>query len=267
MGILGACAALSSVFGAPLAADVQVQFGWRMAVLGFGAVAVVGALIFAPLYRAASRPAPPASPDAPGKAAPRGSAFTHPLVWVVAVLCGLAGVTSLATVYELPGAAKELFPEQLSGAKLVSAGFLVAVFINLLFGFLMDRFHKWRVMAFLVVILIVGSLLMVSSNAMLFAIGGVVVVAVGHAAIQQSYSIAAEVFHGKETGNVMGIVSFMSGGVNFVVPWALGILRDKTGGFNAGWYTLAGISTVTLIMVIMLWRRNTLVSRTPATPA
>ena len=265
MGILGAVASLSAVVCAPFATELEKALGWRLAVLGFSGLAIVGVLIFASMYRNTNHPLPPKPAGGGGDdttPAPRGGAFTSPLVWAVAVLCGFAGVTSLTTGYEIPGAVKELFPGRISPAFLISGGFFVAIFLNLLFGFLMDRFHKWRVMTVLAVILIFGSLIMVSSNLIVFGTGAIIVIAVGLVAIQQSYSIAAEVFQGKETGNVMGIVSFMTGVVNFLVPWALGKLRDATHGFNVGWLLLASISCVTLTLVMILWRKSALVDKT-----
>jgi nitrate/nitrite transporter NarK len=87
------------------------------------------------------------------------------------------------------------------------------------------------------------------------------VLALGHAAIQQSYALAADVLRGRETGNVMGIVGGVAGVVNYLTPQALGILRDRSGGFDAGWYMLAGISGITFLLVILLRRQSSLLSR------
>ncbi len=254
MGVLGAMSALASVLGAPFGSAIGRDFGWRNGVLAFAGIAILGAIAFVLLYRSGGRGA------YGGGAARSGGAFRSPLVWAVAVLSGLSGVTSLTTNFFLPSAARGVFGfSAVSAAYMISTGFLVAIFVNLLFGFLMDRFNKWKVMAFLAVLLIAGSLLMTSREVMLFRIGATVVLALGHAAIQQSYSIAAEVLHGRETGNVMGIVSGVAGVVNYLTPQALGILRDRSGGFDDGWYTLAGLSALTLILVVVLWRRSALV--------
>lgn len=257
MGVLGAMSALASVLGAPFGSAIGRDFGWRNGVLAFAGIAILGAIAFTLLYRSGGRG------SYGGGAARSGGAFRSPLVWAVAVLSGLSGVTSLTTNFFLPSAARGVFGfTPVAAAYMISAGFLVAIFVNLLFGFLMDRFNKWKVMAFLAVLLIAGSLLMTSREVMLFRVGATVVLALGHAAIQQSYSIAAEVLHGRETGNVMGIVSGVAGIVNYLTPQALGILRDRSGGFDDGWYTLAGISAVTLILVVVLWRRSALVRQT-----
>lgn len=259
MGILGAMSALATVLGAPFGSAIGRDFGWRNGILAFGGIAILGAILFVVLYRSVQHDWPKSTHSADG---PSANAFRSPLVWQVAVLSGLSGVTSLTTNFFLPSAARGVFGlTAVSAAYMISTGFLVAIFVNLLFGFLMDRFNKWKVMGSLTVALIAGSLLMTSRDVMLFRIGSTVVLALGHAAIQQSYSIAAEVLHGRETGNVMGIVSGVAGVVNYLTPQALGILRDRSGGFDAGWYTLAGLSTLTLILVLALWRRSALVRR------
>jgi predicted MFS family arabinose efflux permease len=261
MGILGAMSALASVLGAPFGSAIGRDFGWRNGVLAFAGIAIVGAIVFTPLYRSVQHQS---SATSKSKGTPTSSAgaFSSPLVWAVAVLSGLSGVTSLTTNFFLPSAARGVFHlDQVSAAYMISTGFMVAIFVNLLFGFLMDRFHKWSVMTLLSVLLIAGSLMMTSREILIFRIGATLVLALGHAAIQQSYSIASEVLHGRETGNVMGIVSGVAGIVNYLTPQALGILRDRSGGFDAGWYTLAALSTVTLVLVLALWRRSALVQR------
>jgi hypothetical protein len=36
----------------------------------------------------------------------------------------------------------------------------------------------------------------------------------------------------------------------------LGVLRDRTNGFSAGWYMMAGIALVTLIELLLLKRHS-----------
>jgi hypothetical protein len=104
-------------------------------------------------------------------------------------------------------------------------------------------------------LLVAGSLLMVSKDLATFRCGAIVVLALGHAAIQQSYALAADVLRGRDTGNVMGIVGGVAGVVNYLTPQALGLLRDHFGGFDSGWYTLAAISGLTFLLVMVLGPR------------
>ena len=55
MGVLGATSALASVVGAPLGGVLVGEFGWRIAILGYAAMAVLGAAVFWLFYRADGR--------------------------------------------------------------------------------------------------------------------------------------------------------------------------------------------------------------------
>ena len=59
----------------------------------------------------------------------------------------------------------------------------------------------------------------------------------------------------------MGIVGGVAGIVNYLTPQGLGILRDRSGGFDAGWYTLAAISGITFLLVLVLRRQSILQAR------
>jgi cyanate permease len=225
----------------------------------YAGAAVVGAVVFASVYRADSSDA---GEKAKAQTPSTKSPFRSFVVWGVALLSGFSGVTSLTTNTFLPSAVNSVFQlDAVGAASMISTGFAWASVLNLTFGFLMDRFNRSIVMGGVALLLMTGSLLMLSRDLSSFRVGAVMVLALGHAAIQQSYALAADVLRGRETGNVMGIVGGVAGIVNYLTPQALGILRDRSGGFDAGWYMLAGISGITLLLVILLRRQSSLLSR------
>jgi nitrate/nitrite transporter NarK len=120
------------------------------------------------------------------------------------------------------------------------------------FGYLMDRFNKWNVMALMMLILIPASLCMTIRNLPLFWAASAVVLSVGLSAAQQCFSLAAELVTGREMGNVMGVVSLGPGIFGFIGPQMLGWLRDWTGSFTAGWCFLAIVAAVSLMIIIYL---------------
>ncbi|HTC36128.1 MAG TPA: MFS transporter [Bryobacteraceae bacterium] len=251
MGILGAISAFASVIGAPLGGVIGRDFGWRNGILAYAGVALAGALVFTVFYRNNSGVSPARSVH-PGITA--SSAFRSPLVWLLAVLSGLAGMGSLSANFFVPSAAQALFHlDQVGASYLISTGFTLAIFVNLLFGFLMDRFNRWKVMASLASLGILGGIAMTSHDLALFRVGAALVLALGHAGIQQSYTLAADVLRGRETGNVMGVVSMVAGVFSYLGPQMLGLLRDWSGGFVAGWYFIIGAAAVTLVLVLALW--------------
>jgi predicted MFS family arabinose efflux permease len=255
MGILGAVSALASVIGAPLGGIIGRDFGWRNGILAYAGVALAGALVFGIFYRSnpetgAARPMHASSVSS--------SAFRSPLVWALAVLSGLAGMGSLSANFFVPSAAQALFHlDQVGASFLIGTGFTLAIFVNLLFGFLMDRFHRWKVMAALAALGMLGGIAMISHDLGVFRVGAALVLALGHAGIQQSYTLAADVLQGRETGNVMGVVSMVAGVFSYLGPQMLGLLRDWSGGFVAGWYFIIGAAAVTLWLVLALWRFST----------
>lgn len=258
MGVLGAISALGSVIGAPMGSLVARDFGWRNGVLTYAGVAAIGGIVFVSWYRTREA-ADGAEPKSPANSA--SAPFRNPVVWAVALLSGLAGVTSLATNTFLPSALKALFHlDAVAAASVISTGFAWAIVLNLSFGFLMDRMNRSVVMGAVALLLMLGSLLMVSRDLIWFRAGAIGVLALGHAAIQQSYAVAADVLRGRQIGNVMGIVGGVAGIVNYLTPQALGILRDRSGGFDAGWLLLAAISGMTFLLVILLRRHSNILA-------
>ena len=51
MGILGASSALASVIGAPFGSKIGEALGWRLGILAFGVISILGAVVFVVFYR------------------------------------------------------------------------------------------------------------------------------------------------------------------------------------------------------------------------
>lgn len=54
----------------------------------------------------------------------------------------------------------------------------------------------------------------------------------------------------------MGVLSLGAGICGYVGPQMLGLLREWTKGFAAGWYMMAGIALLTLILLLLLKRHS-----------
>lgn len=254
MGVLGATASLATVVGAPFVGSIAEILGWRNGMLGFAGAAVLGATIVAIFYSGGSNK----SSDNPSHAAEipsenSGNAFRTPTVWALALLLGLIGLPSFSVTFFVPSAAESAFGiSTVSSSLIISSGYLVAIFVNLGVGYLMDRFSKWRVMSVLMTMMVLASLGMTAHSFPLFRICTVMLLAFGFAATNQGYGLAADVLRGRESGNVMGLVSLGAGIFGYIGPQVLGSLRDWTGGFNIGWYVIAGICIATLTELYLL---------------
>ncbi len=256
MGFLGSVASLATVVGAPFGSKIGADFGWRSGMTAYAVAAILGALAIAAFYRQQSGSRGQASVHPTHSSPDSGrSAFHSPVVWALAVLVGLVGMASYSVTYFVPAAATTIFKMDAMGAALViSTGYICAIFLHLLAGYLMDHCNKWIVLSSLLAILIPASLAMTSENELIFRIATAVVLAGGFAATNQVYGLAASVLRGRETGNVMGVLSLGAGICGYVGPQMLGVLREWTHGYSAGWYLMAGVVSLTLVELLILMR-------------
>jgi predicted MFS family arabinose efflux permease len=253
MGILGAMSSLASVIGAPFGAAIGAAFGWRNGILAFAGMALLGAIVFWSFYRSPGTAAIPTAAHGLAQR-PDASAFANPLVWSM-VLLGLVNMAGFSATFFVPAAAKTTFNLGPSvTAYIISAAYVTAIFANLLCGYLADRLNRWGVMIGVMVLLIPACFAMMTPNLLVFRVATALVISLGLCATNQIFAIASEVMPGREMGPVMGIVSLGGGIFGYVGPQMLGILRDRTGSFTAGWYFVAFGALIGLVVILILKR-------------
>jgi len=253
MGILGSLSSLASVVGAPFGSRIEQVFGWRGAIAAFGGMALLGLIVFAVFYRRGSEaPAPTRGPAGSTGSRP---AHQEPLVWILAGTLGLLNIGGFTMTFFVPAVAQSVFHlRAMDGALIISTAYITAMFANLLCGFLADRVNRWAVMIGIAALLIPSSLAMLSTNLLVFRIGVAMLVALGLSATNQGYAITGAVLEGRETGPAMGIVSLGAGVYAYVGPQAIGILRDATGAFTAGFVAMSVAAMIALAALIAMQR-------------
>ena len=256
MGVLGATSAMASVVGAPLGGALVGELGWRTAILGYAAMAVLGAAVFFLFYRATAEPdsaKPPAAVPADG--ARYTSAFRTPVVWLLALVVGLGGFGQFTVTYFVPSVADSVYGLNAAAAGvIISTGYIAAIVLNLLIGILADRMNKLVMLGGMVAVLAVASASLAVEHELLFRVATAVVIGVGFSAANQLYGLAGSLMPRRETGNAMGIVSLGAGLFGYFGPQMLGILRDTTGSFAAGFYMVAVADLLTLGLIVLLYR-------------
>jgi nitrate/nitrite transporter NarK len=251
MGILGAMASLASVIGAPFATWIAEPYGWRGGILGFAVMAIIGAVFFWTRYGPARRNEN-ANFHGHSPAAPSKSAFGRPLVWSM-VLLGLINMGGFSATFFVPSAVRTTFQlGAVESAYVISTSYIVAIFVNLLFGYLCDKYDRWDMMIALAVLLVPACFAMMTPNLLVFRIATALVISLGLCATNQIFALAGEVVDKRELGPVMGVVGLGGGLFGYVGPQVLGMLRDRTGGFVAGWYFVAGGVVLALIEILSL---------------
>jgi predicted MFS family arabinose efflux permease len=252
MGILGALASLASVIGAPFGTLIAEPYGWRGGIIGFAVMALLGAAVFWIVYQPVVVVASPI--QAHGVSAPSASAFRSPVVWSM-VLLGLINMGGFSATFFVPSAVKTTFHlSAIESAYLISTSYVVAIFVNVLFGYLCDKFDRWDMMIGLAVLLLPACFAMMTPNLLVFRVATALVISLGLCATNQIFALASEVVGRSEAGPVMGVVGLGGGLFGYIGPQVLGLLRDRTGGFTAGWYFVAIGVILSLIEIVFLRR-------------
>jgi len=254
MGVVGATSSLASVIGAPLGGTLVREFTWRDAIVGYAAMAAFGAVLFWLFYRPAadadSLRSNPRESDAAG-----GSALVSPIVWTLALIVGLGGFGQFTVTYFVPSVADALYGLDAAAAGvIISTGYLTAIAVNLVVGWLADRFNKVIVLGGVFVLLSIASASLTIENLLTFRVATATVIGLGFTAANQLYALAGSVMPRREAGNAMGVVSLGAGLFGFLGPQLLGILRDWTGSFAAGFYMVATADLLTLGLIVLLFR-------------
>ncbi len=254
MGILGAMSSLASVIGAPFGTSIGVAFGWRNGILAFAGMALLGSIVFGIFYRLPEAVGQHSDRDQGTVHPLRGSAFSSPLVWSM-VLLGLTNMGGFSANFFVPSAVRTTFHlGPTAAAYIISASYVTAIFANVFCGYLADRLNRWSVVIAIMLLLIPASFAMMTPDLFVFRIATALVISLGLCVTNQIFAIASEVVPGREIGPVMGIVSLGGGIFGYVGPQMLGILRDRTGSFTAGWYFVAIGALIALFVILILKR-------------
>jgi len=224
--------------------------------IGFACVACVAAICFQFLYhRTVDEPSTPlhGATGSAGKLAQK-SPFGMPRAWGLACVVGMLGLPAFAITFFAPSAGKTLFHlDGVTTGLMLSVGYVCAVIANLIGGYLMDRFDKMLVLFFIEVLMIPAALVMNLHSLLAFYISAALIISLSFTATNLGYGLCGEL-RGSQTANVVGMVSLGAGFFGYVGPQVLGVLRDVSGSFTAGWYFIAFISAATAIGALLLRR-------------
>jgi nitrate/nitrite transporter NarK len=174
---------------------------------------------------------------------------------MLAFIVGLGGFGQFTVTYFVPSVADALYGLDAAAAGvIISTGYLTAIAVNLGVGILADRFNKLVVLGGVFILLAVASSAMAIENLAIFRTATAAVIGFGFTAANQLYGLAGSVMPRGEAGHAMGVVSLGAGLFGYFGPQMLGILRDRTGSFAAGFYMVAIADVITLGLIVLLYR-------------
>jgi nitrate/nitrite transporter NarK len=167
----------------------------------------------------------------------------------------MGGFGQFTVTYFVPSVANALYGlDARSAGFIISTGYVTAIVVNLIVGTLVDRFNKLIVLGVVFVLLATASSLLAVENLVMFRVSTAAVIGLGFSAANQLYGLAGTVIPRGEVGNAMGVVSLGAGLFGYFGPQMLGILRDSTGSFAAGFYMVAIADVITVGLILLLYR-------------
>ncbi len=154
------------------------------------------------------------------------------------VLLGLINMGGFSATFFVPSAVRTTFQlGAMESAYVISTSYIVAIFANLLFGYLCDKFDRWNMMIGLAVLLIPSCFAMMTPNLLVFRVATALVISLGLCATNQIFATGRGGGGQKRDWDRSWAWSDSAAGLfGYVGPQVLGMLRDRTGGFTAGWY-------------------------------
>ena len=250
LGIAFAGTGVGSLVFVPLANWLIAQFDWRGAYLALAAVCL---FMLLPLMTLGLR-RPPSSashPESAAKATPWRALLRMPAFWAL-MLVGLTALGPLRalTVHQVALMESAGVARSLAAAVVGLAGLLAGIgFVAM--GWFSDRYGRAAAFS-------VGAAGLLGAVALLWALpaGADVGILIAYAVLyalgestrsSQSTALASDVFHRQGLGRINGLVGGAFGIGAALGPWAVGRIRDESGGYEGGLLLVAGMVVLSLL--------------------
>jgi MFS family permease len=194
----------------------------------------------------------------PVRAVMRSPAF---MLLSLAFILNSFGTTAIV-VHQIP------YLERSIGLSKAVAGSTVALFTltsivgRLGFGFLADRYSKLRMMALSMGLVVVGLAVLALADNLWQAMFAIVLIAPGFGGtIPVRPAILADYFGTKSFGTLNGIMSLAQTTGGAVGPWIVGVIVDRTGTYDLGWWISAGVTALAIPAVLAAGPPHELLAR------
>ncbi|MCC7461980.1 MAG: MFS transporter [Gammaproteobacteria bacterium] len=246
--VLGVNVAISMVFtivAQNLGAQVGESAGWQAAMTWFAGVIALAAVVFLLGSRPTDTAVQPERPGAPAGMPGGRSAFRMPSMWLLCLLVICACEEGLVDTLAVVQMREQWNTGAVAFARIISLGMMLAIFVNLAGGWLGDRLGHWNLLiASGVLNTLVGVCLLAGQGGSvpIYVTGLLIAKALQLSTALFVNAMAPRLLGGREVGPIVAIVALGGGVGQYVGPQVLGVLRDVTGAYTAGWVfiTLSG---------------------------
>ncbi len=227
------------------------HFTWRVPFVVFGATGILSALTYLWLGSSLTD----GTPRQPLKIAEAVQLFAHPFMWV----CGMLQYIRLGIIQGISFWLPSLLMDE-KGVALGAAGLILAlrsILIapsTMLGGYLSDRFRQpTAIMAISLIVLAITTSAFVSLPAGSLLIALIMLNAIFvQFYFGPTFALPIERYGTRMMGTLSGFGNLFANLGAFCVTYLLGALKDRTGYFGAGFYTLTVTCVIGLALTLVL---------------
>lgn len=242
LGVNIAVSMVGTIIAQNIGAYMSETSGWQVSIQFYAIIVAVSVVIFIVFYRGAGaksgeilqeRKAP-----TPAGAEKLKSVYAMPSVWLLCLLVIFACEEGLVDIFASVQMKEVWGTGALAFSKITSIGIFIAIFTNLGAGWCGDRFGRWN-MLILTGILnsLIGICLFVgqSGHKGIYIAGLLIAKALQMTTTLFVNSMAPGFLKGRDVGPIIAIIMLGGGLGQYLGPQVIGILKDVTGGYSAGW--------------------------------
>ena len=237
-----------------IGAKMSLSYGWQTAIQFFAAIVAAAVVIFFIFYRGNAAAQEETLKGNKTAVDPNAkSVYAMPSVWLLCLLVIFACEEGLVDSFASLQMSEKWNTDELQFAKITGWGLGIAAIWNLLAGWCGDKFGRWNMLIVSGILnTMVGvSLLTGQINSKGIYITGILIAkALQMTTTLYVNSMAPNFLKGRDIGPIIAIIMLGGGLGQWLGPQVIGILRDATGSYTAGWIYITACGIMATLFAI-----------------
>ena len=257
LGVNIAISMVGTIIAQTMGAYMSVTSGWQTAIQFFAAIVAAAAVIFFFFYR--DDPAVAGKTVKadkiiinPNEPKPK-SVYAMPSIWLLCLLVIFACEEGLVDGFAVVQMKEVWQTDAVQFAWISNAGLTLAIIVNLVAGWCGDKYGRWNMLIISGALnTMVGVCLLIGqfNNKYIYILGLLIAKGLQMTTTLFVNSNAPNFLKGRDIGPIIAIIALGGGLGQYLGPQAIGILKDFTGAYTAGWIYIAACGVMATLFAI-----------------
>ncbi len=258
LGVNIAVSMVGTIVAQTMGAYMSVTSGWQTAIQFFAAIVAAAAVIFFIFYRkddpaVAGKKVTSDETVIKSTKTKQKSVYAMPSIWLLCLLvifaCEEGLVDSFATLQM-----KDVWgTNEVQFAWISNAGLTLAIIVNLVAGWCGDKYGRWNMLIISGVLnTMVGVCLLMGQfdHKSIYILGILIAKGLQMTTTLFVNSNAPNFLKGRDVGPIIAIIMLGGGLGQWLGPQVIGILRDATGSYTAGWIYITACGVMATLFAV-----------------